>query len=341
MSRILPVAATICLVAFSARPLMAVSLASTAVLAGNAEAPNGQDFDEGSASSVSVASDTDPEFGTAAADATVVGPSLSIFGFAGAFAGPAWIARGDALWSDGLRFRFPAAAVIGTPEEIMVEFVASFIWTIDSNGHYGINLQNGSANYSLADGELLDDFGNVPAGLAGSANVSSSVPFDTIGIDPLDPTKLIGEVSLHMQMEGGAGAGDYTHGSWPTASGEFNFDLTGIIVHGIEGEADIESDSGESYEFAVLTADFDDDSDVDGRDFLLWQRGFGTSPGAELGDGDANGDGDVDAADLSVWQLQYGEPGHLAAVVSVPEPVTVLLLGCAAIVALSRRKRRG
>lgn len=338
MSRILPVAATICLVAFSVNSLRADSLASTAALAGNAEAPNGQDFDEGPASSVSVASDTDPEFGTAGADATVVGPSLSIFGFAAAFAGPAWIARGDALWSDELRFSFPAASVIGTPEEIMVEFVASFDWTIDSNGHYGITLQNKFANFVPPDGEQFDDFGNVPAGMSGSVVVSSSVPFDTVGADPMDPTKLIGGVSLHMQMDGGAGAGDYSHGSWPTASGEFNFGLVNIIVHGIEGDAEIESDSGEGYEFEVFTADFDDDSDVDGRDFLIWQRGFGITTGAELGDGDSNADGDVDGDDLGVWQDQYGEPGHIVGIVSVPEPGTWMLIAVSCGILSSRRR---
>jgi hypothetical protein len=53
------------------------------------------------------------------------------------------------------------------------------------------------------------------------------------------------------------------------------------------------------------SADFDGDGDVDGRDFLAWQRGFGTS-GATQGDGDADHDEDVDGDDLGVWQEQYG-----------------------------------
>ncbi len=54
-------------------------------------------------------------------------------------------------------------------------------------------------------------------------------------------------------------------------------------------------------------ADFDHDSDVDGSDFLAWQRGFGTiAPNATKADGDADNDQDVDAVDLAIWQSQYG-----------------------------------
>jgi hypothetical protein len=77
----------------------------------------------------------------------------------------------------------------------------------------------------------------------------------------------------------------------------------------------------------VENADFDGDDDVDGRDFLTWQRGFGT-PDAILADGDADGDNDVDGDDLIIWQAQYGEPvGPLAASTSVPEPASVTLFG--------------
>ena len=52
-------------------------------------------------------------------------------------------------------------------------------------------------------------------------------------------------------------------------------------------------------------ADFDGNGSIDGRDFLAWQRGFGTT-NATPSDGDANGDGIVDGGDLAVWQAQYG-----------------------------------
>jgi pimeloyl-ACP methyl ester carboxylesterase len=49
------------------------------------------------------------------------------------------------------------------------------------------------------------------------------------------------------------------------------------------------------------SADFDDDGDVDGRDFLIWQRG--ESPDA------------LSAEDLSLWQSQYGSPALNTSVV--------------------------
>ncbi len=54
------------------------------------------------------------------------------------------------------------------------------------------------------------------------------------------------------------------------------------------------------------SADFDSDGDVDLRDLLVWQRGFGTLGTALKSDGDANTDTDVDADDLAVWQQQQG-----------------------------------
>jgi hypothetical protein len=80
-----------------------------------------------------------------------------------------------------------------------------------------------------------------------------------------------------------------------------------------------------TYERAEITpsADFDRDGTVDGRDFLIWQRGFGAT-GALQSDGDANFDGAVDGDDLQVWQNSYGSP--LLAVGAVPEPSGLLLL---------------
>jgi hypothetical protein len=74
----------------------------------------------------------------------------------------------------------------------------------------------------------------------------------------------------------------------------------------------------------VNNADFDGDGDVDGRDFLIWQRGYGN--GFFAHEGDANGDNSVDGLDLEIWQSQYGTPFGLATISAVPEPTGVLLL---------------
>lgn len=58
----------------------------------------------------------------------------------------------------------------------------------------------------------------------------------------------------------------------------------------------------------LLNGDFDGDGDVDGRDFLLWQRGYTMSgPHVEKSTGDATGNQLVDGNDLAVWQATYSE----------------------------------
>lgn len=67
----------------------------------------------------------------------------------------------------------------------------------------------------------------------------------------------------------------------------------------------------------VLPGDFDADGDVDGRDFLVWQRDFGDS---------------LDQADLADWQANFGtrsSPGMPSVISSVPEAssLAAFLLG--------------
>jgi hypothetical protein len=95
---------------------------------------------------------------------------------------------------------------------------------------------------------------------------------------------------------------------------------------------------------AAATGDFDNDGDVDGADFLRWQRGLGMTSGAVLGNGDADGDGDVDAADLTVWKQKFGQPAAAGSAVSAPEPVAIVywVMGAAALAGrgLASRQRR-
>ncbi len=87
-------------------------------------------------------------------------------------------------------------------------------------------------------------------------------------------------------------------------------------------------------------ADFDNDNDVDGNDFLIWQRGLGV--GTTNATGDANASNSVNAADLAIWKAQFGLPAT-AAVGAVPEPGTLglalLALGAALVGGKPRRFR--
>ncbi len=70
---------------------------------------------------------------------------------------------------------------------------------------------------------------------------------------------------------------------------------------------------------------YDLDGDVDGRDFLAWQRSVGNT-GLPAAAGSLNGL--VDAADLQVCQLNYGantNSAPLATPGEVPEPESLAL----------------
>ncbi len=64
-------------------------------------------------------------------------------------------------------------------------------------------------------------------------------------------------------------------------------------------------------EATTLPGDFDNDLDVDGRDFLVWQKGGSPNP--------------LSSGDLALWQGQYGTP-FSATANTVPEPGTLVLL---------------
>jgi hypothetical protein len=63
-----------------------------------------------------------------------------------------------------------------------------------------------------------------------------------------------------------------------------------------------------------VAGDFDGDGDVDGGDFLAWQRGVGTPQlQGTAAKGDADGDRDVDSADLALLRSNFGTVPMLAA----------------------------
>lgn len=72
-------------------------------------------------------------------------------------------------------------------------------------------------------------------------------------------------------------------------------------------------------------ADYDRDGDVDGADFLVWQRGG--SPRS------------LSSADLALWRSQYGADAAVIVSRAVPEPTAFVLLMGLMIVATNERSR--
>ncbi|MBA3484540.1 MAG: hypothetical protein H0T51_22275 [Pirellulales bacterium] len=120
-----------------------------------------------------------------------------------------------------------------------------------------------------------------------------------------------------LQANGLSGLDGATFGSYFTTTGTLganNYTLTSLLTGG--------GNNG----------DFDGDSDVDGNDFLVWQRTLGqaVTPGTGA---DGSGNGTIDAADLTVWKGGFGSAvaAGAGAVGAVPEPTSlaVALVGLA------------
>ena len=86
-----------------------------------------------------------------------------------------------------------------------------------------------------------------------------------------------------------------------------------------------------AFEYSAVSADFDSDTDVDGSDFLIWQRGYSPIGNAAVAavatssttnaQGDADGNGTVDELDLAIWQSQFGLTVPPAGAEAVAAPV--------------------
>jgi hypothetical protein len=137
---------------------------------------------------------------------------------------------------------------------------------------------------------------------------------------------LAGRTIADLEFTGGSAGGD-GHARALNGSGQLLFKAT--FTNG---------DEGLFLYTPASSADFTADGHVNGDDLTAWKGGFGMTAGATPGQGDADRDGDVDGADYLQWQRQAVSGG----VTPAPEPsALVMLLGSVTAMCLRLRNARG
>lgn len=136
-------------------------------------------------------------------------------------------------------------------------------------------------------------------------SVAKNAVFDLnfVGTDIVDSLWLDGFPQAINQTYGAVGSGANVESAFFTGTGLLQVTTLGASPDG----------------------DYDNDGDVDGRDFLIWQRGGSPSPRS--------------TADLQAWQTNFGTLVPLTAATSVvPEPTGIVLVGMAGLFLTARRR---
>jgi hypothetical protein len=150
---------------------------------------------------------------------------------------------------------------------------------------------------------------------------------DTVTAYLYDGTEWKNQLVDTIDFANSAGSGNQglTLGRRTDGQRPFNgsMDDTHIFSHALT-EAELQDMAG--YDAPPTSnGDFDDDGDVDGRDFLLWQRGQSPSQ--------------LSPEDLNLWAENYGTVPELTSVTAIPEPGSAALaLALSLAVACGRRR---
>ena len=200
--------------------------------------------------------------------------------------------------------------------------IAAYSITEDNSGLISVNWLSLAGNYDSAGSGSVDPV-NAWAILDNNNAALTEFGGGTLGAAWLSPGQRV-----HL------GVGVWTTGS---PQGDLHLEYVNDQNQWIAGQIEFGN-------FDLLTADFDEDGDIDGSDFLAWQIGFGTASSAALSAGDADANSLVDSADFSVWQSQFGTTAAASGATpprsstAIPEPAAGVLAALFAVVLLRLRR---
>ncbi|QEG33579.1 hypothetical protein [Bythopirellula goksoeyrii] len=201
-------------------------------------------------------------------------------------------------------------------------------WIVSGIGTFANTLVNGTFSPGLSpavvEGENFAFAGKVQMELGGTTPGSGSQSHDQI-ID-LETMELLSGVDLELKPWNGfqPQVGDTFEllRSSQSLLGAFDDVLIDPYFQSLGIGFDLEYSPNSLSVVAVsagLSGDFDADGDVDGRDFLAWQR-------------------DPSVGDLADWQANYGAESSLENIAAIPEPAGGLLLAVATLTAFVRQR---
>jgi len=222
---------------------------------------------------------------------------------------------------------------------------SQFAYQVEPIHGGGSSAQNGLVELvSLPDGALLGLERSLASTLPPYLSRIYEIDFSTatdVSAAPYDAGLLgqtITKVGKELLWSGGAGGGFGQNLEGLTVGPRLpsgDWVLLGVVDNGdpLSGNTlvSLRAAPAAAIPFDADTGDFDQDGDVDGADFLAWQRGFGIATLTGLNDGDGNQSGTVTAADFAIWKNQLGIslPTDLQ---SVPEPTSFALFFFAVVV---------
>jgi len=206
----------------------------------------------------------------------------------------------------------------------------------DTFKEVGIGVVNGT-NGSVGPQLVTQDFGN-----PGSASFVTGVVYDDLNSNNFYDIGE-GKSGVRVDVDGSAffAISSDSGGYSVPVDGDGLYDVTfsggGFSDHAttanIVGGDNVKVDY--LVQLLLLSADFDEDGDVDNDDLGIWETYYGVNALA-----DADGDNDSDGFDFLLWQEQF--TGPLSTLATVPEPgtMTLLLAGIISLECLRRNRSR-